>query len=155
MRNNRSAVVWIIVVLVVIVWLFLWPKFSNPARADVKKWQEAGIDCLPSHQRASLHIHPKLAITVDGTPEVIPQNTGIVRGCMAELHIHGEDNVIHAESVRAGKEFTLGQFLIVYKKPYAREGFHVSLKVGDAENSEGEALILRDKQELSLTYTAE
>lgn len=155
MNNSRNAVVWIIVVLVVVAGLFMWPKFSNPARSQIARWREAGIDCLPSHQKANLHIHPRLTITVDGAPEIVPANTGNVRDCMAEMHVHEANGTIHVESVRAGKEFTLGQFLIMYEKPYAREGFRVSLTVNGVESAEGEALILRDKQEIALEYASE
>lgn len=155
MNNNRKAVAWVIVVAAAVVGLFLWPKFTNPARADIKRWRDAGIDCMPSHQRANLHIHPRLTLTVDGAPETVPANTGIARGCMAELHVHEANGTIHTESVRAGKTFTLGQFLTMYRKPYAREGFNVSITVDGAPSAEGEALVLRDRQEIVIAYTSE
>ena len=153
MKNNKTVVVWVVIGIVLLGGLFMWPKFSNPYRGDIKAWERAGVDCLPSHTRAALHIHPHLTITVDGTQEDIPQNTGIVRGCMAELHTHEGDGTIHAESVLAAKEFTLGQFLLIYKKPYEREGYTVSMKVDGVESQEGEDLVLRDKQDVVLEYT--
>ena|SRR3989344_3315004 len=150
---NNKSIIWILVVVVALGALFAWPAFSNPERSRIKEWNQAEVDCLPSHARAALHIHPALSITVNGTPEAIPQNTGIVRGCMAELHIHGEDNVIHAESVLATKEFTLGQFLLVHEKPLMREGYSVKMMVDGVESSAGESLVLQDKQQIVVEYT--
>jgi hypothetical protein len=73
-----------------------------------------------------LHIHPKLNVTVGGTPIVVPKNVGIdvslwksrslakygMEG-MAPLHTHNTSDTIHVESNTNG-DYTLGQFLDVW-----------------------------------------
>lgn len=151
---NKKSIVWIVVIVLLLAGLFAWPKLNNPYRAQIASWAENGIDCLEGHSRAALHIHPHLTITADGVNETIPANTGIVRGCMAEIHMHDASGTIHIESARAVKEFTLGQFLVVYQHPFVREGFEAALKVDNATSTEGEHLILRDKQDIVLAYTS-
>ena len=153
MSKNKSAVVIVIVVIIVLVILFAWPRFSDPTRAQVKAWEEADVNCLPSHQNASLHIHPVLQILVDGTPETIPANVGIVRSCMAEVHTHDATGTIHVESILAGKEFTLNQLFTVWDKTLERPGFALEMTVDDTPSEELGNLILRDRQQIILKYT--
>src|SRR3989338_8008390 len=108
MKKNNSVLVAGVLFFAVIIVLFAWPRLNNPNRATIAVWKDSDVDCLPSHQNAVLHIHTGLRIFTDGKAEVIPANIGIVGGCMAELHTHEQDGVIHIESVNSGKTFTLG-----------------------------------------------
>lgn len=152
---GKKSIIWVIIILVLLGILFAWPAISNPARGKISAWHDEGIDCLPSHTRAELHIHPTLTITVDGELEVIPSNTGIVRGCMAEVHTHDASGTIHIESALAVKDFTLSQFLFIYEKPFVREGYSMKMMVDGVESNAGEGLVLKDKQQIKLDYIKE
>lgn len=72
------------------------------------------------------HIHPKLNITVNGEPLVIPKDIGMTSSLykdhsldrygmsgMAPLHTHDDMGTIHAES-NVNRNYTLGEFLKVW-----------------------------------------
>src|SRR3989338_1923756 len=126
---NKSKYIWVVIGLAVLAGLFMWPKLNDPNKDVKKAWATANVNCLPSHQNASLHIHQQLEILVDGQAEILPAEIGIVRGCMAELHTHDASGTIHLESVTAGKKFKLGDFFAVWRKPYEREGYKVAMTV--------------------------
>ncbi len=151
--NNKKTILWVAVIIIVIVVLFAWPKLFDPNKALVADWNKAGIGCLPSHQNAALHIHQAVSITVDGSPKTIPASTGVVRRCMAELHTHDATGEIHAESIDAQKEFTLGQFFVVWGKTIAREGYNLEVKINDVVTERPESTVLTNKQKIEMTYT--
>ncbi len=153
MKSKNLIIVAI--VAVGLAGLFLYPRLTDPARGAVREWKAANIDCLPSHQRAALHIHPSLEILVDGTREPISHDVGVVRTCMAEIHTHDNSGTLHVESVVASKVFTLGQFLAVYGKTVERPGYALEMTVDGAPSAELGGLKLRDKQRIVLTYTKE
>ena len=152
MDKNKRVIVWVVIVLVLLGVLFMWPRVGDPTRALVAGWKDANVDCLPSHQRANLHIHPVLRITVDGAPEPIPAETGIVRSCMAEIHTHDGSGTLHVESVLAAKAFTLGQFFTVWGKELTREGYSADLTVNGAPSNEFGNLLLLDHQDIRIDY---
>jgi len=153
MKKNKSAIIIVIVIVIVLIVLFALPRINNPDRETVKSWKENDVNCLPSHTNAAQHIHPELRIVVDGRDETLPVNTGIVRSCMAEIHIHDASGTIHVESVLASKTFTLNQFFNVWGKTLEREGFTLEMTVDDVPNSEFDNLVFRDKQKIELKYT--
>ena len=152
MNKNKSAIIFIVVIIAALGILFALPRLGDPNREIVKTWRAAGIDCLPSHANANLHIHPTLEIEVSGRRETIPANLGIVRGCMAEVHIHDISGTIHLESVSAGKTFTLGQFFAISGKSLERPGFRLEMTVDGSANAQLGNLILKDKQKIVLKY---
>jgi hypothetical protein len=154
MKKNNSWIVWGIIIIAVLGILFAWPKLTDPNRNLVKSWKEIGLNCLPGHTNANLHIHMNLSIVVDGKDEEIPANTGIVDSCMAEVHTHDTTGKIHVESIDSGKTFTLGQFLQVLDKPIERPGFTLEMKVNGVVSQELDKLVLVDGQKISLTYTS-
>ncbi|MGH9925676.1 MAG: hypothetical protein ACRD5B_09895 [Nitrososphaeraceae archaeon] len=73
-----------------------------------------------------LHIHPKLNITVNGQPQLIPKDIGIHSSLykdhsldrygmsgMAPLHTHDDTGTLHVES-NVNRNYTLGQFLKIW-----------------------------------------
>ncbi len=141
-------------IVLVVGGLFAWQRLSDPNRAAVAAWNDAGVACLDESQRLQTHIHPVLTITVDGAREPLPSNAGVVRSCTAELHTHETDGTIHLESTISSRTFTLGQFLAVYGKPFERAGYQASMTVDGVSSEEGATLILKDKQQIVVTYTA-
>jgi len=153
MDKNKSRAIGIIVVVVILVVLFMLPRFTDGSRKMVTGWNDMGVDCLAGHENANLHIHPILKITVNGKSETVPANIGIVRSCMAEVHTHDASGTIHIESVAADKTFTLEQFFGIWGMTLERDGYTVAMIVDGKANTEMGALLLKDHQEISLSYT--
>ena len=59
----------------------------------------------------ALHVHPNLAVFVDGQGIEVPRDIGIsyAEQAMAALHTHDTEGTIHVESPTA-RDYTLGQF---------------------------------------------
>jgi hypothetical protein len=74
-----------------------------------------GIECNASEQLL-FHIHTPLSIFVNGQSMFVPPQIGIVpEKCIYWLHTHDETGIIHIESP-IKRDFTLGQFLDLWKK---------------------------------------
>lgn len=161
--QNKSPLVWLIVVGIVVVGLFVWSNVNDPNKDLKKQWADADIKCVANNAQLLQHIHPHLTIVVDGVEELIPSNTGIVQGCIAEIHTHDEAGVIHVESPRPNKTFTLGQFFVVFGKPIVREGYNVIVGADGVTTPEFSGYLeaeqfyksieLKDKQEIKIEYT--
>mgnify|MGYP001557978667 CR=1 FL=1 len=119
-------------------------------------WKDTAIRCLiTGHQNITLHIHPHLRIVVNGADEDIPASVGVSPACMAEVHTHDATGTLHVESSEADKSFTLQDFFDVWGSPLMREGYSLDMTV-DGENSDAlGTLVLRDGQNIILTYTPE
>lgn len=157
--NNNKFKNWMygIGVVVVLGGLFAWPIINDDSKALVKAWDEVDVDCLSGgHQVAQLHIHPQIRITVDGSPESIPDDMGSVRACtMAEIHTHDSSGTLHVESTLSSKEFNLGQFLVVYGEPLEREGYNLEVRVNGEASEASADLVFEDRQVIELIYTSE
>lgn len=148
----KKIIIGAVVILGLVV-LMMWPKLSDPQRALYKKWNQAGVECLPNgHVNLSQHIHADVSITMDGTAVAVPANIGITKNCMAGLHTHDGSGEIHIESVSPVKIFTLGQFFEVWGQPLIRDGYTLQMTVNNASSTEPEQLILQDHQIISLVY---
>jgi len=108
-----------------------------------------------------LHIHPKLTVTANGTPMIIPQNVGIdgslwkdhfldrygMQG-MAPLHTHDTSGTIHVES-NTNRAYTLGQFLDIWGG-LNLNGKTVSATVDGKPVSDYRNILLKDGEQISL-----
>jgi hypothetical protein len=76
------------------------------------------ISCA-SEESFATHIHPGLAIVLDGQRVTIPTDIGILQDkqCLYWLHTHDGKGVIHIESPSATRVFTLGDFFTVWGYP--------------------------------------
>lgn len=153
MKNNKSTIIWIIAVVLVLGVLFAWPKLNNPNKSLKKVWAAANVECLNSHANAAKHIHPRLTIEIDGKNEILPAHIGEVQGCMAELHTHDATGVIHLETAEANKVFTLAQFFTVWNQPVEKDGYALKATANGKPVADLKNLILEDKQEIILEYT--
>ena len=154
MKRNKATIIWIVVIVVVLAGLFILPRITGDRGSVVGGWKDTGIGCLlQGHTRLTQHIHPALAITVDGTPEATLANIGIIPTCMSELHTHDGSGVIHAESADAKKTFTLGQFFEVWGEPLLREGYILSASVDGEVVTDPASIVLRDGELIALEYT--
>lgn len=106
------------------------------------------------------HIHPHLAIIINGTSTVIPVNIGIDLQCERVIHTHDDTGTIHIEP-NVSSTFTLGDFFSVWGKPFNRSqildyysdaSHEIVMTVNGKPSEEFENLVLRDKQEIVIEY---
>ncbi len=87
-------------------------NFTNPNNKLLTMKKE--IECN-SKEHFNFHIHTKLIIMIDNQLYHIPANIGIIHEkCIYWLHTHDNSGLIHIESP-IKRNFTLGQFLQVWK----------------------------------------
>lgn len=145
---KNKSVLWLVIVIAAVVALFLYPKFKSGGLATGK----TSVPCLVPNLPIIQHIHPTLAIEVDGKEEFLPDDIGR-RGCERAIHTHDEKGVIHVEA-QDSREYTLGDFFSVWGKTLTREGYALSATVDGQfvplENLSG--LVLRDQQAIVLDY---
>ncbi len=154
MNKNTKNIIVILGTVLFIAFLIIWGRSSTDT-ATAGYWPGTDIECLPSgHQSLALHIHPVLSINVNGEEEAIPGNIGISGNCMAEVHTHEPNGVLHLESVHQGKEFVLGDFFKVWGEPLEREEFQLAMTVDGEESNELGDLVLKDHQQIVLEYSS-
>lgn len=89
---------------------------SDPAALTTR---EVAFLCT-TDMATAYHIHPELAIRIDGADVPIPPNIGIKPTCMTSIHTHDGGGIIHVESP-IQKDFTLGDFFAVWEKDFSRD----------------------------------
>ncbi len=114
--------------------------------------REVALSCT-TDMATAFHIHPRLAITVDGVDESLPMNIGIRSGCMNPLHTHEEQGVIHVESP-VQRDFTLGDFFAVWGEPLAREGYALTVLADGTIAPDPESVVFKDDQQIELLYSS-
>ncbi|MEE8199245.1 MAG: hypothetical protein V3R48_05980 [Thermoplasmata archaeon] len=104
------------------------------------------------------HIHPTLAITVNGQSLGVPGGIGISSGIVASIHTHGGDGTIHVES-REPK--TLGDFFAVWGQPFGSDrilsfvvdaGNGLTMTVNGQPSSAFDRLVFEDDQAIAIVY---
>lgn len=142
---NKGKYLWIIGLVIGLLALFIVPRLLNGSLKN-----ESGLSCLSSNLPLTMHIHPKLTVTIDGVGEIIPGNVGL-SPCELPIHTHDTTGIIHVES-QVVRDYTLGEFLKVWGQPINREGYKLEMAVDGKPNQELDKLVLRDKQEIVLNY---
>lgn len=140
---------WVLgaIALAVVLGLLVWGRAGGSV--GEKTTREVAESCT-TDMATQFHIHPHLVIMTNGVAEVMPANIGITNGCMHPLHTHDTSGVVHVESP-VKRDFTLGDFFFVWGRPFDQE--HLTrMTVNGVEVATGEATILRDKDEIVLTY---
>lgn len=140
----------------VLVVLFMIPRFTDPNRGIAEVWAKEGVGCLPNgHGNLSQHFHPIVQISVNGLSEPIPANVGLARDCMAEVHTHDASGVIHIESATAGKVFYLKNFFTVYGQSLERPGYSVKVSISGKDIANPADLVFKDKDVIMIDYSAQ
>lgn len=155
--KELKPLVPVIGVFIVIVILFVWGIMSRNRSAVVTYVPNTQVACLPSgHQNLAVHIHPVMSITVDGAPETLPANIGVTPGCMAEIHTHEADGVIHVETISTDRltSLSLADFFAVWGQPIERDGFTYTLTVDGATVADPSTVTFADGQAIALSYTS-
>jgi hypothetical protein len=110
------------------------------------------------HGGVGMHIHPYLAIKIDGEERKIPENIGIDGGCMHPIHTHDDTGVIHLE-FPVTQDVSLAQFFDMWKQPLSREqildrhmsaGDELRVTVKGTPTKELERVPLRDQDQIAI-----
>ena len=154
---NKPAIL-LVILIVALIGLLWWSRSvsqdsNNSATAAF--WPGTDIACLRfGHQNIAQHIHPVLKVLVDGQEEGLPANIGVTPSCMAEAHTHDASGTLHFESVSATKTFTLGDFLKVWGRDIARDGYTHSVTINDEVVGDVETRVLQDEDRVVISYTS-
>ena len=148
----------IICIIATLLMVGLLAFFYNSRHEPVPEtyWKDTSIACLPNgHANLAMHIHTTLEIVVDGNEESVPAGIGVANDCLAEVHTHEADNVIHIETSKPDEQFTLGDFYRVWGQDLNRPDLELEIFVDD-EKIEGipDTIILKDAQKIRLQYTS-
>lgn len=75
-----------------------------------------GVECQ-AIESTTFHVHSHLDVFVDGKNQTLPAQIGILSSphCLYWLHTHDTTGIIHVEAPQQ-KQFTLGQFMDIWKK---------------------------------------
>src|SRR3989344_9628813 len=120
-----------------------------------------------------IHWHPKLKIIINGEEQIISTGIGINIGKsmdyeisgmrMSPTHTHESDGTIHLENLNPRSKpetLTLGYFFYVWDKPfnstcifdYCTNNGTLTMYVNGQENNEFQNYLMRDKDEIVITY---
>ncbi len=123
--------------------------------------REVAMTCT-TDMATAYHIHPTIAISINGVAQTIPTNVGIKPGCMFALHTHENTGRIHVESPEK-RDFTLGDFFAIWEKPFSStqlfdqivDDAHVVRVTVDGEPVDTfENTILKDTARIEISYEA-
>lgn len=147
MKKNKSTIIWVIVIVIVLVGLFTLPRFlgNSPSTSG------GGIPCLAQHLPLNYHIHPHLTISVDGEFETIPGSIGN-SPCLRQIHTHDRTGELHIEPQGDVAYYTLEDFFRVWGMEINREGYRLEATLDGEPLENPGALILEDGQQIVISY---
>lgn len=147
MKKNKSTIIWVIVIVIVIVGLFALPRFlgNNPSLSG------GGVPCIAQGVPLNYHIHPRLTITADGEAETIPGTIGN-SPCLRQIHTHDRSGELHVEPQGNVTSYSLGDFFKVWGKSIERDGYGLKTTVDGAEVENPAGIILEDGQQILIEY---
>lgn len=159
MGGNKSTILWTILVILIVIGIFALSYSSDPEAALKERLRMFGVECLANRQEnPQSGIHVTLAIRVNGKYEQVPANIGITNGCLAEIHTHDTDGVVHINPGMSGKRLTFGTFFDVWERPMLRNGYNLLIVInsnGFAETEEVfRSMIFENGQQIVLEYTS-
>ena len=106
------------------------------------------------------HIHPNLAIMVNGERQEVPPNIGVTFGCMHPIHTHDNTGEIHVDSP-VQRDFPLGDFFAVWEKTFNKDRVldsqvdaehEIVMTVNGAPSDAYENLVFVDEQNIVIEY---
>ena len=157
---ESSSLTWWIMGFVVasIAVLFAIVFYTNKP-ALFKTNREVALTCT-TDMATQFHIHPVLKVIINGEPQEISGNIGVMSNCMYALHTHDNTGVLHVESPEK-RDFTLSDFFAVWQKTFNKDQIldfkaddrHIIREaVNGKETQDYENTILRDKDEIVISY---
>lgn len=114
-----------------------------------------------NHGGLGMHIHPHLAIQIDGQNRDIPANMGVTPGCMRPIHTHDDSGTLHLEFPRQ-QDVSLTDFFRIWGQPFSDtqildraigENDLLRVTVNGAEVQERQTLRLHDSDQISIEVT--
>lgn len=150
-----AFLVLIILIGIVVATDLLSPRI--PPSQDESRYLEL---CIDERGQLAKHNHPKLSILVDSTEMKIPRGVGISPTCTKPIHTHDETGTLHVESP-TDRDYALGDFFKIWGVAlssdrvfgYINNSTHrLRMSVDGAENSAFDKLVLRDGQQIILTF---
>lgn len=154
---------WLTVIVSVLIVLSIWwsprVKQSHVAREEALTSRQVALTCT-TDMATKYHIHPELAIVINGTNVPIPNGIGIRPSCMTSIHTHDAGGVIHVEAPIA-KDFVLGDFFAVWNKDFSQDKLldvvvtpttEIVVTVNGEKVETYENTILRDKDKIVISY---
>lgn len=159
-QESSSIIYWIIgfIILSFVVIIILVFK-SSSSSPSLKTNRELALTCT-TDMATQFHIHPHLAIFINGQKQEISVNIGIKPNCMNSLHTHDNSGIIHVESPEK-RDFTLADFFAVWDKVYNKDQIfdykvddnHVIRQTVNGQDVQDyENTILKDKDEIIIYY---
>ncbi len=135
-------------------------EIENSADSTTRASQDLVFSCT-TDMATEYHIHPFVAVMIDGEKVEIPTDIGIEKsGCMHPIHTHDTTGKIHVESPEAA-EFHLSDFFLVWDKPFTKDQIfdsivddthQIRMLVNGKESSEFENLVLNDEDQIVILY---
>ena len=149
MKNNKSTIIWTVVIIIVLVGLFTYSRLSR----DVGSGIGSNVPCLTSNVRVLAHFHPHLTITVDGISEAIP---GVIGNnpCTRQIHTHDSTGALHIEPQGKQRNYTLGDFFKVWGKSIEREDYVLEVTSNNQIIENPESLLFREGQQIMMQYNS-
>ena len=135
---------------------------SLPPAPDSRLTDPVATICLPNEGTA-LHIHPHLAIQINGQNYPVPAGIGVPTSqpngqdtCLRMVHTHDSDGLIHVESPVI-RDFYLRDFFAIWKKAFSATQIldytgPVSMTVDGVPSTAYGDLLLQDGQQIVITY---
>jgi hypothetical protein len=154
MNETKGMIITLLITLVIGGFL-VWAMSAR--NNTIAYFKDTDVACLINgHQNLAFHIHPKMAITVDGTPEVLPANIGITDTCMSEVHTHDITGEIHVESFDAERlqYLTLQHFFDVWGVSPERDGYILEIYLDGQKKESVSDIPFIDHSLIELKYTS-
>lgn len=158
-KNTAQKIFWS-TIIVLVVGGIVWLAVTAPKRPTSSiTTREVALTCT-TDMATKFHIHPHLAITIDGVPQDIPSGIGIKPQCMNSLHTHAAGGEIHVESPEK-RDFSLADLFAVWGEPFDRtqildkkiDDQHVIRVTINGKTVETyENTILNDKDNIVISY---
>ena len=156
----KKTTLWRILGFAILVaGLFAWSNVAAKHKSSSLTNREVALTCT-TDMATQFHVHPTLKIIANGREQTISANLGIQPTCMTSLHTHDTTGVIHVEAPEK-RDFTLADFFAVWKQPFSKDEVlsykvdathKIRVSVNGAEVSTYENTILRDKDQILITY---
>ncbi len=139
------------------------PESLEPLSSTADVMHPFGEYCLDSHNSIGMHIHPTLAIIIDGEQFEIPENAGIYTdtcpNAMHMTHTHDNTGKLHVENYTK-EDVPLEVFFDVWGKHFDETGIfdlrggNIEMTVNGTISQDYQNHILEDKQNIVIVYTS-
>ena len=154
---------WFTLVVLIFTALAVFAVFKSQTLSESaalnKTSRQVALSCTTDYE-TQFHIHPELAIVINGVRQTIPAEIGIQPTCMNAIHTHDDTGVIHIESP-AKKDFAIGDFFAVWGKTFnksqildkiADDTSVITITVNGKAVDTYERTIMNDKDQIVITY---